>query len=117
MVESRPGLDRLFGALSDATRRDILARVAAGGLSIGQLAAGYELSFAAVAKHVQVLEHAGLVQKRRRGKEQVVTIVPDTVRLARSHIDRYASVRQELFENLDTVPKEDDRHGRHDLQD
>ncbi|KZX19786.1 ArsR/SmtB family transcription factor [Rathayibacter tanaceti] len=65
-------IDRLFRALADATRRDIVARVLERELSVSDLAARYDMSFAAVQKHVAVLERADLVQKRRRGREQLV---------------------------------------------
>ncbi|AEV86087.1 ArsR family transcriptional regulator [Actinoplanes sp. SE50] len=62
----------MFHALSDATRRDILARVTRAGESVSGLAGLYPMSFAAVQKHVAVLEQAGLVTKERRGREQIV---------------------------------------------
>jgi DNA-binding transcriptional ArsR family regulator len=65
-------VDNLFHALSDATRRDILRRCAEDGPSVSRLAEAYPMSFAAVQKHVAVLERAGLVTKERRGREQVV---------------------------------------------
>ena len=66
-------VDRLFHALADATRRDVLRRVLVEPASVSQLAAGYDMSFAAVQKHVAVLERAHLVVKQRRGREQLVT--------------------------------------------
>jgi DNA-binding transcriptional ArsR family regulator len=65
-------VDDLFHALSDATRRDILRRCAEGDASVSRLAEAYPMSFAAVQKHVAVLERAGLVAKERRGREQLV---------------------------------------------
>jgi DNA-binding transcriptional ArsR family regulator len=65
-------VDGLFQALSDATRRDILRRCAEGDRSVSRLAEDYPMSFAAVQKHVAVLERAGLVTKERRGREQLV---------------------------------------------
>ncbi len=63
--------DALFHALADRTRRDILRRVLAGEHSVSALAAKYDMSFAAVQKHVAVLERAGLLTKRRSGREQL----------------------------------------------
>jgi DNA-binding transcriptional ArsR family regulator len=63
--------DALFHALADRTRRDILRRVLAGEHSVSALAAKYDMSFAAVQKHVAVLEKAGLLTKRRSGREQL----------------------------------------------
>jgi DNA-binding transcriptional ArsR family regulator len=65
-------VDDLFRALADATRRDILRRCVASEPSVSQLARAYPMSFAAVQKHVAVLERAGLVTKERRGREQLV---------------------------------------------
>jgi DNA-binding transcriptional ArsR family regulator len=65
--------DALFHALSDRTRRDIMRRVLSGEHSVSVLAAKYDMSFAAVQKHVAVLERAGLLTKRRSGREQLAT--------------------------------------------
>jgi DNA-binding transcriptional ArsR family regulator len=65
-------VDRVFRALADATRRDIFQRVIGDGLSVSTLAHDYEMSFAAVQKHVSVLERAALVTKERHGREQIV---------------------------------------------
>jgi len=72
--------DALFHALADRTRRDILRRVLAGEYSISALAHDYAMSFAAVQKHVAVLERAGLVTKRRRGREQLASGEVEAVR-------------------------------------
>lgn len=81
-------VDRLFHALADATRRDILRRSAGGELSVSRLAEAYAMSFAAVQKHVAVLERAGLIAKERRGREQLVRTDPDAVDLARHALDQ-----------------------------
>ena len=65
--------DALFHALADRTRRDIMRRVLAGEHSVSTLAAKYDMSFAAVQKHVAVLERAGLLTKRRNGREQLAS--------------------------------------------
>jgi DNA-binding transcriptional ArsR family regulator len=81
----REGEDLIFAALADATRRDIVLRVLQHAESVSALASHYAMSFAAVQKHVAVLERAGLVSKQRRGREQLVSGRIDTVRaLARS---------------------------------
>jgi DNA-binding transcriptional ArsR family regulator len=82
------GVDRVFHALADATRRDILRRSVGGELSVSRLAASYPMSFAAVQKHVTVLERAGLVTKERRGREQLVSTDPDAVSRAHRALDR-----------------------------
>ena len=72
--------DLVFHALADATRRDILARVLHRGASVSALTAHFPMSFAAVQKHVVVLERAGLVSKQRRGREQIVHGRVETLR-------------------------------------
>ena len=69
--EDEEQADALFHALADRTRRDIMRRVLAGEHSVSALAASYDMSFAAVQKHVAVLQRAGLLTKRRRGREQL----------------------------------------------
>jgi DNA-binding transcriptional ArsR family regulator len=76
-------VDHLFRALADATRRDILSRCVRGETSVSRVADAYPMSFAAVQKHVAVLERAGLVVKERRGREQLVRTDPDAVSRAR----------------------------------
>jgi DNA-binding transcriptional ArsR family regulator len=80
-------VDSVFQALADPTRRDILRRCGPAQPSVSRLAAAYPMSFAAVQKHVAVLERAGLVTKKRRGREQLVRTDPDAVRRARQAID------------------------------
>ncbi len=76
MVEYGRSLDDTFGALSDPVRRDILQRVSTSTLNISDIAKPYQISFAAISKHLKVLEEAGLITKRRHGKEQLVQIAP-----------------------------------------
>src|ERR671917_1554159 len=71
--ENEDRADALFHALADRTRRDIMRRVLAGQHSVTALAARYDMSFAAVQKHVAVLERAGLLTKRRNGREQLAS--------------------------------------------
>jgi DNA-binding transcriptional ArsR family regulator len=80
-------VDELFHALADPTRRDILRRCAAGEPSVSRLAQAYPMSFAAVQKHVAVMERAGLVTKERRGREQLVRTDADGVGRARRALD------------------------------
>jgi DNA-binding transcriptional ArsR family regulator len=80
-------VDRLFHALADATRRDILRRCVGGERSVSRLADVYPMSFAAVQKHVAVLQRAGLVTKERRGREQLVRTDGDAVGRARRVLD------------------------------
>jgi DNA-binding transcriptional ArsR family regulator len=80
-------VDELFRALADPTRRDILRRCGDGEPSVSRLAQAYPMSFAAVQKHVVVLERAGLVTKERRGREQLVRTDADAVGRARQALD------------------------------
>jgi DNA-binding transcriptional ArsR family regulator len=80
---SDAAVDRIFHALADGTRRDILALAVEGMYSVSALAKRYPMSFAAVQKHVAVLEGAGLISKEQRGRERLVHTDVDTVQKAR----------------------------------
>lgn len=95
-------------ALADSTRRSILARVAECELTVGEIAEYYHLTFAAISKHIKMLERANLVSKRRRGKSQVVIIVPDTIAIAQQHIARYAGMWHQRFDKLESVLKNEE---------
>lgn len=81
--------DQVFAALADATRRDIVLRALGGREGIAELAGHYPMSFAAVQKHVAVLERAGLVTKERNGRRKVVATNIEGLRLARGLLDQY----------------------------
>ena len=84
-------VDELFHALADPTRRDILRRCAGAERSVSRLAQAYPMSFAAVQKHVAVMERAGLVTKERRGREQLVRTDAGAVDRARQALDELES--------------------------
>ncbi len=84
-----PDFDLLFGALADATRRDIVRRAIDGREGISELADHYPMSFAAVQKHVAILERAGLVVKEPDGRRKIVRTNLEGLRIARSLLDRY----------------------------
>ncbi|MEV5962927.1 metalloregulator ArsR/SmtB family transcription factor [Kribbella sp. NPDC051952] len=88
MVVDDDVVDGLLHALADSTRRDIVRRCLGDAASVSRLAEGYPMSFAAVQKHVAVLERAGLVTKERRGREQLVRTEVDAVRRAREALDQ-----------------------------
>jgi DNA-binding transcriptional ArsR family regulator len=92
--------DRIFGALADATRRDIVRRAIAGEEGVAQLAGHYPMSFAAVQKHVAVLERAGLVAKRRIGRRKVVRTQLDGLRKAQRLLDRYEELWRGRFDRM-----------------
>ena len=97
-------LDRLFRALADATRRDIVARVLTGEpASISALADRYDMSFAAVQKHVAVLEGAGLVTKEPRGRERMVRGNPQRIARARELLAELEDLWRARFSQLDAV--------------
>jgi DNA-binding transcriptional ArsR family regulator len=99
-----PELDRLFRALADATRRDILARLLTGEPStVSSLAARYDMSFAAVQKHVAVLEDAQLVSKVPRGRERVVRGDPERLARAREALTQLEDLWRSRFGQLDAV--------------
>lgn len=101
---SDPDLDRLFRALADATRRDIVARVLAGEpASISALAARYDMSFAAVQKHIAVLEGAGLVIKQRRGRERMIRGNPERIARARGALARLEELWRARFSRIDDL--------------
>ena len=100
---SAASLDCLFGALADATRRDILARVMDADASVTELAARYRMSFAAVQKHVAVLERAHLVTKRRDGRAQRVAGNPTAVRRANRLLEQFEQIWQARIGNLDEL--------------
>lgn len=100
-------VDRIFRALADATRRDILRRTLDGEASVSQLAAAYDMSFAAVQKHIAVLEGAGLVTKRPSGRERVVRGNPETIEHARALLDRYEQIWRDRIGRLDALLADD----------
>jgi DNA-binding transcriptional ArsR family regulator len=82
-------LDRTFSALSDTTRRAILSRLRTGGLTVGEIAEPFDMSLAAVSKHVRVLEHAGLIRREVRGREHRCSLEPGPLEDASAWTERY----------------------------
>ena len=95
--------DRVFHALSDGTRRDIVLRTLEGEQSVSSLARRYPMSFAAVQKHVAVLERAGLVVKHRRGREQRVRGVPGALRDVHGLLDQLESLWRARINRIDMI--------------
>ena len=89
MQLASPEFDRMFGALADATRRDIVRRAIDGEQGILELAGHYPMSFAAIQKHVAILERAGLINKDRVGRRKVVRANLEGLRIARHLLDQY----------------------------
>src|ERR671910_2180194 len=109
--------DRVFRALADGTRRDIVRRAIAGGEGVAELARHYPMSFAAVQKHVAILERAGLVTKRRIGRRKVVQANLEGLRVARRLLDQYEDLWRGRIDRMAELvaelaianPKETDR--------
>jgi DNA-binding transcriptional ArsR family regulator len=95
--------DRVFHALADATRRDIVTVVLGGEKSVSELARRYPMSFAAVQKHVVVLERAGLVTKRRQGREQRVGGNIDTLREAHHLLNQLEAVWRQRLDRIGAI--------------
>ena len=100
---SEPELDRLFQALADTTRRDIVRRVTVAEYSVSGLAGLYAMSFAAVQKHVAVLERATLVTKEKRGREQVVRGNHEGLQKARRLLDEYEAMWRQRVGRIDEI--------------
>lgn len=106
-------MDRIFHALADATRRDIVVRVVQREQSVSTLAESYAMSFAAVQKHVAVLERASLVVKERRGREQIVHGNLESIRKATGLLQRYEELwryRAEIISNILSTGRETEDH-------
>lgn len=103
MVEHTLQLDSIFTSLADPTRRDILSRVAKAELSISELVSEYDMSFAAVSKHLSVMERARLIIKRREGKKQMVSLAPDALRSADEYLEQYRLMWQSRYDKLDKI--------------
>jgi DNA-binding transcriptional ArsR family regulator len=105
-------VDRLFHALADATRRDILRATLDGTEhNVSTLAHRYPMSFAAVQKHVAVLTGAGLVTKERRGREQLVRGNPAAIERARALLDEYEAVWRGRIDRIGELLADDDPEG------
>lgn len=96
-------VDRIFRALADVTRRDIIRRTLTDESTVSELAAAYDMSFAAVQKHVAVLEGAELVTKHPRGRERLVRGNPEAIRRAQSLLDGYEQIWRGRIGRLDAL--------------
>ena len=105
---SQEQTDRLFHALSDATRRDIVRRTMDRPYSVSTLAVDYPMSFAAVQKHVAVLERAELISKRRHGREQLVSGNPEAIDRAHRLLDELEVLWRDRIDRIGAVLAEDE---------
>lgn len=106
MVELTFPLDTIFGSLADPTRRDILSRLQDGALNVSEIAEPYDMSLAAVSKHLKILEQAELIVKKRQGKERIVSLQPKAIVEAAEYLKQYEQLWLERFERLDAFLKE-----------
>jgi len=104
-------VDRLFHALADPTRRDIARRAITGEHSVSELARHYPISLTAVQKHVGVLEEAGLVVKRRHGREQRVVGQHDALRRAQRLLDEFEELWRGRLDRMGALLAEDSPGG------
>jgi DNA-binding transcriptional ArsR family regulator len=108
-------LSRVFAALADPTRRDLVARLAAGDATVGELAAPYDVSLQAVSKHLKVLEDAGLVRRSRDAQRRPVHLEAEVFDLMTKWIERYRQQAEERYQRLDSVlaamESDDDQEG------
>jgi DNA-binding transcriptional ArsR family regulator len=105
MVEYTSTLDDIFSSLADPTRRDILRRLRPGEQTVGELASHYDLTFAAISKHLQVLERAKLVRKRRQGREQRVELSPKSLGKADKYLEQYRVLWEGRLDSLGELLK------------
>jgi DNA-binding transcriptional ArsR family regulator len=96
-------LSKVFAALADPIRRDMLARLAGTDATVGELAEPYEVSLQAVSKHLKVLEAAGLVSRGREAQRRPVHLQPEVLDLATTWIERYRREAEERYRRLDAV--------------
>src|SRR6476620_10222034 len=96
-------LSRVFSALSDPTRRDLVARLAVGDATVGELAAPYDVTVQAVSKHLRVLEDAGLVSRTRDAQRRPVHLEAEVLDLMTAWIERYRRTAEERYGRLDDV--------------
>ena len=94
-------LDLIFGALSDATRRGMLAQLAQGETNITTLAEPYDMSQPAISKHLRVLEKAGLIERRRRGREHFIRARAESAETASNWITYYAQFWRQQFDAVE----------------
>lgn len=99
-------LSKVFAALADPTRRDMVARLAAADATVGQLAEPYDVSMQAVSKHLKVLEEAGLVSRTREAQTRPVHLEAEVFDLMTKWIERYRRKAEERYRRLDVLLKE-----------
>jgi len=101
-------LDRLFGALSDRTRRRMLQQLCAGPSRVTDLAGRFQISLPAVSKHIGVLEKAGLVDREKQGRVHQISLRADTMKQAQTWLEFYRQFWERNFDNLEAYLEQED---------
>ena len=96
-------LSRVFAALADPTRRDLVARLAVGDATVGELAEPYDVSVQAVSKHLRVLSDAGLISQRKEAQRRHCHLEAEVLDMTTKWIERYRERAQQRYERLDAV--------------
>lgn len=114
MVEQTEQVDQIFHALSNSTRRGMLRRLSRSACTVGELAEPADMSFAAASKHVQVLERAGMVNRRVKGRQHICTLSPKPLKEASDWLSFYEKFWDESLDRLQAMLEadRDDNSGR-----
>lgn len=107
MVNQEEQLDRVFGALSDSTRRAMLSRLGQSEATVSELAEPFDMSMPAITKHLNVLERAGLVTRRRNGRMKICTVNPDGATDARAWIEQQSKFWNTSLDRLEKMLTEE----------
>ncbi|HEU4809039.1 MAG TPA: metalloregulator ArsR/SmtB family transcription factor [Sphingomicrobium sp.] len=112
MVENNsPRLDSLFSALADPTRRGMLASLALGEKSVGELGDPFDISFAGAAKHVKVLENAGLIHRRKAGRKQMCSLRAEPLRQAEDWLRQWEKFWTGRLDRLEALVQSEKETG------
>ena len=103
MPDSTSRVDLGFAALADPVRREIIARLSRGPATVNEIAEPFEISLQAVSKHIQVLEHAGLVTRTRQAQRRPVHLNPSALEALTAWIDGYRLIHEQQFRRLDAL--------------
>jgi len=110
-TDSNPNLDATFAALSDPTRRAILARLAQGEATVTELADPFSISLPAISKHLRVLERAGLLNRRKEGRTHRIKLAAYPLRAAAEWLTAYEDFWTDSLDNLTTMLNDERREG------
>jgi len=111
-LQTNPRLDQVFFALSDGTRRAILARLAQGSTTVGELAAPFDISKPAVSKHMKILERAGLIERQISGRKHLCTLSASGLRTAEEWINFHRGFWESRFDALDSLLTDQKQKGK-----